>query len=70
MSALNANCDLQPCPCCGKRVITELGEYEVCEVCRWEDDPVQSADPDFGGGANKLSLNEARRVWATKDPMP
>jgi hypothetical protein len=39
------------------------GEWEICKVCNWEDDPVQRADPDFPGGANVMSLNEAKRAW-------
>jgi len=35
-------------------------------VCGWEDDPVQSSDPSYAGGANKDSLNEARRQWRAK----
>ncbi|WP_420493082.1 CPCC family cysteine-rich protein [Serratia fonticola] len=53
--------ELYPCPCCGKNTIGELGSYEICTVCGWEDDPVQSEDPDFAGGANTPSLNEAKR---------
>lgn len=53
------------CPCCGHQTITELGVYEICSYCGWEDDPVQSFDPDCRGGANKNSLNEARKVLAT-----
>jgi hypothetical protein len=30
-------------------------------VCFWEDDGLQAADPDYAGGANKISLNQARR---------
>jgi hypothetical protein len=52
-----------PCPCCGSRTISELGTYEVCEVCGWEDDPIQTADPEYPGGANNESLNEARTRW-------
>jgi anaerobic ribonucleoside-triphosphate reductase len=58
--------ELLPCPCCGSRELTGLGEYEICPVCGWEDDPVQSADPNFGGGANKESLNECRASWRAK----
>lgn len=29
----------------------------------WEDDPVQSSYPEFEGGANELSLNQARTSW-------
>ncbi|MCB9892565.1 MAG: hypothetical protein H6832_01620 [Planctomycetes bacterium] len=39
------------------------GTYEICDVCGWEDDPVQFADPDRRGGANKESLREAREHY-------
>lgn len=55
-----------PCPCCQAKVLSALGEYEICPKCGWEDDPAQSADPDLEGGANELSLNEARAEWAAK----
>ncbi|EIQ00556.1 hypothetical protein OpiT1DRAFT_05102 [Opitutaceae bacterium TAV1] len=55
--------ELAPCPCCGAKTISEPGAYEICDVCDWEDDPVQSTDPDYAGGANKQSLNEARKAW-------
>jgi Cysteine-rich CPCC len=32
------------------------GSYEICELCGWEDDHVQLAHPNMGGGANKSSL--------------
>jgi hypothetical protein len=52
-----------PCPCCGSLTLSKMGSYEVCTVCSWEDDPVQSADPDYEGGANPESLNMARAKW-------
>ena len=57
----------QPCPCCGAEEIGELGAYEICPVCGWEDDPVQSADPSYAGGANDMSLLEAREAWLARD---
>lgn len=54
---------LLPCPCCGSKTITTLGEYEICTVCKWEDDPTQSANPDYKGGANIESLNEAKEKF-------
>jgi Cysteine-rich CPCC len=57
-----------PCPCCGSKEIGEQGGYEICSVCGWEDDPVQSKDPEFGGGANKCSLNQARQGWLNRKP--
>ena len=55
-----------PCPCCGAKVFSSRGEFEICEICGWEDDPVQEADPDYAGGANKKSLNQARTEWLDK----
>lgn len=60
MSALS---EQLPCPCCGSPTICESGAYEVCDVCGWEDDPVQSSNPDYAGGANSESLNVARARW-------
>jgi hypothetical protein len=37
------------------------GTSEICPVCFWEDDLVQFNDPDYAGGANRVSLNEARQ---------
>ncbi|WP_394766627.1 CPCC family cysteine-rich protein [uncultured Paludibaculum sp.] len=55
---------LFPCPCCGQFTLDEQppGTYSICEVCDWEDDPVQFADPDCEGGANARSLNQ-QREW-------
>ena len=44
------------CPCCGK---SRVQEYDICEICNWENDPIQMAHPELKGGANKMSLNEA-----------
>ena len=55
------------CPCCGENTINELGEYEICSVCDWEDDPGQSEYPDDDAGANTISLNEARVQWASRN---
>jgi Cysteine-rich CPCC len=51
-----------PCLCCGHLTLPEPppGSDEICEVCGWEDDPVQADDPDFRGGANSGSLDEVR----------
>ncbi|MDO5325738.1 MAG: CPCC family cysteine-rich protein [Clostridia bacterium] len=52
-----------PCPCCGCFTLPEQGQYDICPVCFWEDDPVQSRDERLDGGANKVSLNEARKNY-------
>jgi hypothetical protein len=52
-----------PCPCCGYLTLPEAptGTYEICPVCFWEDDNVRFDDPDHEGGANQVSLNQARK---------
>jgi len=45
------------------------GTYEICPVCGWEDDPVQFRDPDRAGGANEMSLNEARAAWKKRSAV-
>lgn len=54
-----------PCPYCGFLTLNEPppGTYEICPVCWWEDDPVQFRDPSFEGGANWVSLAQARRNY-------
>ena len=61
---------LHPCPCCGFRTMREewRGTYELCPVCDWEDDGVQYDDPDYRGGANAESLNEARAAFFAAHP--
>ena len=51
------------CFCCGFKTLTEQppGSFEICPVCFWEDDPAQAANPSLAGGANKVSLSEARQ---------
>lgn len=55
--------NLLPCPCCGRHTLSEEGMYEICSVCLWEDDPTQLNDPTYAGGANRLSLIQARENW-------
>lgn len=55
-----------PCVCCGHLVFDErVGSYEICPICFWEDDLVQTRWPNFAGGANKPSLIECQRNYQT-----
>jgi len=52
------------CPCCGSyRFEGKIGSHDICPICYWEDDLVQTKDPDFAGGANTLSLNQCRENY-------
>ncbi|MBK9585761.1 MAG: CPCC family cysteine-rich protein [Alphaproteobacteria bacterium] len=50
------------CPCCECMTFDEKpdGSFIICPVCFWEDDPVQLKDETFEGGANKVSLKQAK----------
>ena len=59
--------DMTACRCCGCYTIGSKGDfsYEICDVCFWEADPVQAKEPDYAGGANRVSLNEARKSYGS-----
>lgn len=54
------------CPCCGYLTLDERGMYEICPVCRWEDDGQGDHDADrVRGGPNRgISLTQARANFA------
>lgn len=52
------------CNCCGCAALDSADEYEVCPVCCWEKDKTQESDTEYRGGANAVSLNEARKTYA------
>lgn len=56
-----------PCPCCGFLTFDESppGTFEICPVCGWEDDDAQFRDPTYDGGANSVSLEQARINFVT-----
>ena len=60
------NENLVPCPCCGVGFVSEGHEFDICEECGWEDDDYQFNHPDYRGGANRISLNEARQNYLAK----
>lgn len=55
--------DKKKCACCGKETLDADSTYDICPVCGWENDELQEDDPDLHGGANKMSLNEAKRAY-------
>ena len=52
------------CPVCGNETFPRKNyEFDICEECFWEYDPVQVENPDYSGGANCHSLNEYRKIY-------
>jgi hypothetical protein len=51
------------CMCCGELTLDKDELIGICNNCGWESDPVQEDDPDYKGGANQMSLNEAKKAY-------
>jgi hypothetical protein len=53
------------CPCCGYYTLDNEppGSFDICPVCFWEDDSIQYTNPDYAGGANDVSLKNARENY-------
>jgi hypothetical protein len=53
------------CKCCGYYTLLNPGLYEICPICRWEDDPaVERNGPDAHSEPNHLTLTEAQGNFA------
>lgn len=55
------------CLCCNFKTLAyaEPLFYEICPVCYWENDPIQNNDENYSGGANRISLIEAKKNYKT-----
>ena len=51
------------CPVCEKYSFEYPDDYDNCPICGWENDGVQRENNDYWGGANILSVNEAKTVY-------
>lgn len=52
------------CPVCGAKDVFEyLNSMEYCPICGWGNDVIQLNDPDYEGGENKMSLNQAKKAY-------
>lgn len=57
------------CPVCGKHNFSEYDSYEYCPECGWQDDGFQESEPDFEGGANDMSLLQAKEAYKKGLPI-
>lgn len=58
MDVKNNDLNVQ-CYCCGYFTLSERGQYEICDVCFWEDDGL--IDFFEASGPNYISLEEGRK---------
>lgn len=57
------------CPVCGQYEFEMEDDYDICNVCGWENEKYQITHPDEEGGANRMSLNQAKKAWAEGKPI-
>ena len=57
------------CPVCGELIKGEPRMNDICPRCGWEDDDYQFYNQNLSGGANKMSLNQAREAWANGEEV-
>ena len=50
--------ELNKCPCCNYRTLEARGVYDICKVCKWEDDG--SNKIDAFSNVNRKTLREAQ----------
>jgi hypothetical protein len=50
-----------PCPCCGYLTADGPHDYNICDICGWENDVSMLRFASMGGGANDPSLQQAQR---------
>ena len=50
------------CTCCNCFTMehNEAVYHDICPVCFWENDPIQNDNEIYVGGANDISLSEAK----------
>ena len=57
------------CACCGQESLPPVSIFENCPVCGWQDVEVLNDEPDFEGGANDMSLNQAKEAYRQGKPV-
>jgi len=58
-----------PCRCCEQDTLEEEDFSDICPICNWEDDHYQNDNPNYAGGANRMSLNEAKEAYKKGLPV-
>lgn len=53
------------CPCCNYYSLNTKDplKHEICQICFWENDPIQNDDEFYAGGANEMCLYQAKQNY-------
>lgn len=56
---------LNTCPCCEYRTLSTISDYDICELCMWEDDG--TAAPESYSHPNHMTLSTAKKQFIEKN---
>ncbi|MBK7975122.1 MAG: hypothetical protein IPK07_18170 [Deltaproteobacteria bacterium] len=56
------------CPCCGYPTLTSRAYYEICELCWWEDEPLDD-ETEASVANHGMTLSQARENFRTHGVM-
>lgn len=57
------------CKCCGFKTLDSQSNFDICEICDWEDDEVQNNNPLLKIWANKDNLYKCQLNIISKIPI-
>jgi hypothetical protein len=52
---------LNACPCCGYRTLSTTSNYEICDLCKWEDDGTSALESY--SHPNHMTLSDAKKAF-------
>jgi hypothetical protein len=55
---------LNACPCCEYRTLSTISDYDICELCMWEDDGTAAAESY--SYPNHMTLSDAKKEFCKK----
>lgn len=56
---------LNVCPCCEYRTLSTISDYDICELCMWEDDGTAAAESY--SHPNHMTLSTAKKQFFEKN---
>lgn len=57
------------CKCCGFKTLDSEFNFDICDICDWEDDEVQNNNPLLEIWANKNNLYQSQINLISKIPL-
>lgn len=55
---------LSACPCCEHRTLSTISNYEICNLCKWEDDGTTA--PETYSHPNHMTLSDAKEEFCKR----